>query len=235
MFSNISQLSPILIDAFVILIFLGLWISYYLYSRRAAKKRNSLSSAMKVHRISAINNAMDLENKTTGVTILSNIDRHVSFLASTSLLLLASLMGLLTKVTAIQQVVNDLPYAYILTTTQVYLRLLTLIGIFVYAYFTQTWSLRQSSFTSVMIGAGIKNGTESDNAYAELTAKLMDISAHSANQGLRAYYFSLAALTWFYHPLAFISSCIIVLSVLYRREFNSTTARLLIEAKTHLP
>ena len=110
-----------------------------------------------------------------------------------------------------------------------------LIGIFVYAYFTQTWSLRQSSFASVMIGAGTKNGTEGDNTYAKLTAKLMDISAHSANQGLRAYYFSLAALTWFYHPLAFITSCIIVLSVLYRREFNSTTARLLIKAKTHLP
>ena len=178
---------------------------------------------------------MGLDTKTTGAIILANVDRNVSFFASTALLLLASLMSLLTKVSVIQQVINDLPYAYTLNSTQVYIRLLLLISIFVYAYFTLTWSLRQSSFASLMIGAGINSGTESAKTYVKLTAKLMDISAHSANQGLRAYYFSLAALTWFYHPLVFLSACIVVLLILYRREFNSATAGILIEAKNNLP
>lgn len=171
----------------------------------------------------------------TGAFILSNIDRNVSFFASTALILLASLTGLLAKASQVQQLVNELPYVYAVELSQVYLRLLLLIGIFVYAYFTLTWSLRQSSFVAVMIGAGADSGEGSAKAYAHLTAKLMDISAHSANHGLRAYYFSLAALTWFYHPMAFCLSTILILFVLFRREFNSKTTELLIQAKHYLP
>ncbi|MFT5260493.1 MAG: putative membrane protein [Saprospiraceae bacterium] len=234
MLQSTSPLFSILLDCIVVITFLSLWASYHLYSRRMASKRDSLSNAMKAHRVAAISNVMQSETKITGAFILSNIDRNVSFFASTALLILAGLVGALAKAELIELFINNLPLAYTLNVNQIYLRLLLLIGIFVYAYFTLTWSLRQSSFASVMVGAGANNGTDQARSYSHLTAKVMDISAHSANQGLRAYYFSLAAITWLYHPVAFMIAYLLVVFVLYRREFNSKTVRLLIEAKNYL-
>ena len=164
---------------------------------------------------------MQLDVKVAGAVILFNVDKNVSFFASTTLLILASLTGILANAADVVLVIEGIPYAFPISISQVYLRILMLISIYIYAYFTFTWALRQSNFVSVMIGAGASNGTNSDKVYAYHTAKLMDMAAHSANQGLRAYYFSLAALTWFYHPLAFIVSSLFIIFILYQREFNS--------------
>ena len=43
------------------------------------------------------------------------------------------------------------------------------------------------------------------------------------NQGLRAYYFGVAALSWFLHPLLMIVATLAVVYVLHQREFRSRT------------
>jgi uncharacterized membrane protein len=45
------------------------------------------------------------------------------------------------------------------------------------------------------------------------------------NAGVRAYYFALAALAWFIHPLAFIAATVLIPLVLVRRQLYSATAR----------
>jgi uncharacterized membrane protein len=45
--------------------------------------------------------------------------------------------------------------------------------------------------------------------------------------GLRTYYFSLALLVWFIHPVAFMITTTWVVAVLYRREFHSKTLKAL--------
>ena len=47
------------------------------------------------------------------------------------------------------------------------------------------------------------------------------------NQGLRAYYFSLAALSWFVNPWVFIAATTLVIAVLYWREYHSEALRML--------
>ena len=44
------------------------------------------------------------------------------------------------------------------------------------------------------------------------------------NNGLRAYYFGLAAVTWFLHPYAVFAATVWVVLVLYRREFHPARA-----------
>ena len=48
------------------------------------------------------------------------------------------------------------------------------------------------------------------------------------NQGLRAYYFALAAMTWFLHPYLMMIATAWVVYVLYHREFESRTLYALI-------
>ena len=84
------------------------------------------------------------------------------------------------------------------------LKLSLLALIFVMAFFQFTWSMRQYGFVNVMIGAcPYDNGDNNLNLqqYAEQMAAVQDQAAHSYNYGLRSYYFSIAALCWFFHPL----------------------------------
>jgi len=92
-----------------------------------------------------------------------------------------------------------------------------------------------------MLGAGqvqAENQLHANDAnmeFAALVAKVIDLSAHSFNNGLRAYYFSMATVSWFYHPVVFVLSCLVVVVVLYRREFKSGTLAVLTEANKTLP
>ena len=70
--------------------------------------------------------------------------------------------------------------------------------------------------------------------FSERTAGVIDRATNSFTQGLRAYYFALATLTWVVHPGVFMFSSVVVLGVLYRREFRSHTHRFLMEAGANL-
>jgi uncharacterized membrane protein len=59
-------------------------------------------------------------------------------------------------------------------------------------------------------------------------ARVVWLAIYNFNLGLRAYYFSLALLTWFVHPLVFVVASSWVVAVLYRREFRSRTLKALL-------
>ena len=75
----------------------------------------------------------------------------------------------------------------------------------------------------------LRGGTyQCEDAYK--TKQLYGISslaARHANDGLRAYYFALAVLSWFLHPVAFMLATAWVTAVLYRREFLSRALNIL--------
>ena len=227
------------IDLSCLIVFLSIWFGYARYSRRVASKRNSLAGIMEKQRVAWMQNCMVRSSHIDDAALIANIDRHVTFYASTTLLILAGLMTSLSQVVPIQTMLLSWPFSYALETSQIQLRLMVLLAIFIYAYFTITWSLRQLSFASVMLGAGQVqsenqlHATDANMEFAGLVAKIIDLSAHSFNNGLRAYYFSMATVTWFYHPAVFILSCLVVV-VLYRREFKSGTLAVLTQANKTL-
>jgi uncharacterized membrane protein len=47
------------------------------------------------------------------------------------------------------------------------------------------------------------------------------LAAETFNDGLRAYYFSFAAMGWFFSPLVFVLTTLMVVAILYSREFRS--------------
>jgi uncharacterized membrane protein len=57
----------------------------------------------------------------------------------------------------------------------------------------------------------------------------MGLAAETFNDGLRAIYFSFAALLWFLSPLALVLGTASVIWVLFRREFHSEILAVLAE------
>ncbi|MBK9019063.1 MAG: DUF599 domain-containing protein [Sulfuritalea sp.] len=101
-----------------------------------------------------------------------------------------------------------------------------LIGIFVFAFFKFTWSLRQFNFT-LMLFASAPMPAEKDAPdradFAPRAAMMVTHGFASFNRGLRAYFFGLAALAWFIQPWALVLAASWVVAVLYWRDSRSAT------------
>jgi uncharacterized membrane protein len=112
------------------------------------------------------------------------------------------------------------------------IKMLILLSIFVYAFFRFTWSMRQYTFLALVIGAmpspeHFEAHPQEREPWVKRAADLVGLAAETFNDGLRAYYFSFAMLGWFLSPLAMILVALLVVAVLYNREFRSDVLKIL--------
>jgi uncharacterized membrane protein len=107
-----------------------------------------------------------------------------------------------------------------------------LVAIFVYAFFRFSWCMRQYTFVALIIGAmpppaDFESGKFDITAYADRAVALVSAAAETFHDGLRAYYFSFAAMCWFVSPMAMLLGSVAVVAILYGREFHSDVLRVL--------
>ncbi|WP_200810644.1 DUF599 domain-containing protein [Oceanospirillum multiglobuliferum] len=233
-FSQLISLS--LLDVIAFSWFVFWWTVYYFYSKRSLSGKVCLARVMHQYRADWMVRLLEREVRIADTTIMTHLERNGAFFASSTLLILAALFTMLGATDQAIQIMSQLPFSGTDTQLEWELKVLLLIAIFVYAFFTFTWSMRQYNFCAIMIGAAPQPTDEnvtpkSRKAYAEHTADLIDLAANQFNYGLRAYYFGLAVLCWFWHPYVFMVATVLVVMVLYRREFHSKTLRALIAAR----
>jgi uncharacterized membrane protein len=151
--------------------------------------------------------------------------RSSQFFASTAMLILGALVALMGYSEQAANVVADLPFGQQVSRRLWELKILVLLLIFVYAFFKFSWSLRQFGFSSILVGAARKPPADASENAADIDriALILSFANRNFNQGLRAYYFGVAALTWFVHPALMIAATLAVLYVLHQREFRSRT------------
>jgi uncharacterized membrane protein len=212
-------------DILSLMWFVAIWVGYTWYADRGDWRKHSLRAVMHAHREEWMRQMVLRDNRVADVNILRNLLQSVSFFASTTLLILAGLLAILGASDRGIEIVRALPFAATTTLGQWELKLLVLGVIFVHAFFKFTWALRQFNYCSVLIGAAPKS-TDSD--YARRAAEVSTHASKDFNQGLRAYYYSLAALGWFVHPWVFVAATTLVSVVLYLREHHSKTMKMLL-------
>lgn len=218
-------MSPVpVLDLLSLAWFVLLWAGYTAYADRYARPVRSLRAVMHGHRVQWMRQMLLRDNRVADVNIVRNLLAGVSFFASTTLLILAGVVTVLGSTDQVIVMVRDLPFTAEITLVQWELRLLVLGVIFVYAFFKFTWALRQFNYCTVLIGAAPRGP---DDAYAGRVAGIATHASRDFNQGLRAYYFSLAALGWFLSPWIFMAAATVVVAVLYVREYHSAALGML--------
>jgi uncharacterized membrane protein len=171
----------------------------------------------------------DREVRVADTALMGNLMRSVSFFASASVLIMGGLVALLGAGDKAYAVIQDLPLTESSGRGAFEAKVMLLTGVFVYAFFQITWSLRQFNYCCILLGAAPMPEAEAavKDRFAENAAQLNALAANSFNRGLRAYYFALAMMTWFIHPGVFVAASVAVVAVLYRREFRSKTLKAL--------
>ncbi|MEZ9199020.1 DUF599 domain-containing protein [Shewanella sp. 10N.286.54.B9] len=213
-----------MLDIIAILSFIISWVGYARFAKNKAKTTNCIARCLHQHRIHWMYELISREIRVGEAALLANLERNISFFASTTMLVLAGVLTLFAQVERLEAVIASIPFAADPNHALVQVKLGVLTFIFVMAFFQFTWSMRQYGFLNVMIGAAPydKDGlNENLRRYAKQMAVVQDQAAHSYNYGLRCYYFAMAALCWFFHPMLLIIASIFVVVTLYRREFKS--------------
>ena len=220
------QITPL--DSIAFIWFSLWWLGYTLYAKRAMKSKSCLAHELDRYRLEWMTRLLKRDMRIADATIIAHLERNGAFFASSTLLILAALFAMLGATEQAISIVSEIPYAVTDSRQEWELKILLLICIFIYSFFTFTWSMRQYNFCAIMIGGapmpddeGVDQ--ESRQRFASQAARLIDLAANQFNYGLRAYYFGLAVLGWFIHPVLFMIAVVLVVLVLFRREFHSKT------------
>ncbi len=214
------------VNSFCLFWFFCCWLGYTFFARHKATRQSCLASELHKYREYWMQRVMMRDVRVGDAALVANLERNVSFLASTTILILAGLLTVFTVTDEISALVSQIPFASYSSALSVQLKVALLLVIFVYAFFTFTWSMRQYGFCSIVLGGaplvdeeGVTSAER--DRYAFYAARVIDLAGLSYNHGLRAYYFALSVLAWFVSPYLFLLSSSFVVAVLYRREFKS--------------
>lgn len=229
--SRIVTLLP-LIDWLAVVAFFAAWIGYAMFARRRAAVRPSVLGSTNRWRHQWMLQATRRENRIVDAAVIQTLSVSPSFFASTTILIIGGLLAILGTTDKASELVKEIPFAARTTTLIFDLKLALLTGVFVFAFFRFTWSLRQYTFGAILVGATPEHEALGDdqarrNQFADRAGRVLGLAAETFNDGLRAYYFAFALVAWFVSPLAFMAATALVVFVLYRREFHSEVLQML--------
>jgi uncharacterized membrane protein len=224
-------------DWLALLAFFTGWAGYVLFARRHASKRPSILALTNRERRRWMLRTTLRENRVVDGVVVQSLSASPQFFASTTILIIGGLLAALSASDQASSMVAEIPFAARTSVLVFDVKLVLLSGIFVYAFFRFTWSIRQYTFGALLVAAAPEpahfrehdaDGSERE-AFADRAGRVMGLAAETFNDGLRAYYMSFAATAWFFSPWALMTATGLVVWVLYRREFHSDVLAVLAE------
>jgi uncharacterized membrane protein len=221
----IADLSTL--DVVALALFLTVWGGYNSLFDGRFRRPESINSKMVAMREVWMANLLRRENRIGDATMIGLTIRTATFFASTTVILIAALVGVLGSISAAGTDTVQMSSLFHATGRALFeLKTFVLISVFIYAFFKFTWAIRQFNYFSAVLGsAPYLSPTDVDHGIARRMAEILSHAIWTLNAGVRAYYFAVAALSWFVGPLFFIVTTLLMTVVLVRRQLYSATQR----------
>jgi uncharacterized membrane protein len=219
-------------DWLALVCFFVLWIGYAWFARVWGIRKGSLIQTTNRYRGYWMKQATMRDPRMLDGLITQTLSNTPAFFSSTSILVIGGLFALLGTTDKATELMSGIPFAQSTTLIVFEFKILVLVAIFVYAFFRFSWCMRQYTFVALVIGSmpppeDFESGKFDRQKFADRAAAMVGSAAETFNDGLRAYYFSFALLAWFVSPLAMVLATLIVVAILYSREFRSVVLRIL--------
>lgn len=220
------------LDGWAIALYLSCFLGYGYVAALPLFERRSISGAVQRQRERWMQNMALRDVRIVDAQLLGGLSQGNAFFASTSAIIIGGLAAMLGSGEKVQSLLERLPAVLPSSPVLFELKVLLLMAIFVFAFFKFAWAFRLSHYAAIMIGA--TPILEPDTRHACLahsgrTARLIGLAASHANTGLRAFYYAIAAMAWFFHPVALMAATLWVLIILIRRDYFSRSRRLMLE------
>lgn len=224
----IESVSPL--DLAAIAWFIGFVLTYEIVSMRPRFYDRSIAAAVQKHREDWMVRMSERGNRIVDGQLLGWLVNANAFFASTTALTIGGLAALLGYGDQARLIFTSLPFAAEQSPALWEVKVIFLMTIMIFAFFKFAWAFRLSHYTVIMMGATPEPNAEDAAGridHARRAARLLGLVGEHSNQGLRSFYYTIAGLMWFFHPVAFIISTTWVLLILLRRDYLSHSRRIL--------
>ena len=199
------------------------YLAYNIIVPQVEKLRPSLSVIMNMQRRRWVANAARRESPFDAI-LSGNIMGSVSFLASTSVLLVLAVFAVFGQLPTLMEALDSLSLDRSFTVLDVQIHLAIMLAMFVLAFFAFTLSLRQFNHFCIMLGA-LDHDRQTTDEEISAIARMNALGAKNFNSGIRAYYFSVSTVAWFVSEWVGVASCLATVLILAHREFFSSAHR----------
>lgn len=218
---QLGNLTLSILDVIALIWFLLCWAGYSYYVNT---HNGSLAATMSAWREKWALSMLQRDNRIVDAQVITGLTNVVTFFCSTSIFITAGLFASLGASKQIVELINQLSFLQSTNITTVELKLGLLVVIFIYSFFKFGWAIKQHSYSAVVLASvpdTKQTHTPQDIRTAKLMGQLSSLGAQHFNDGIRAYYFALATISWFIHPLVYMAVVSWVILVLHRRDFRS--------------
>lgn len=218
-------------DWIALIVFFIVWLGYDPMLRTIARHKGTLNTDMLIVRDAWMTAMTNRQMRLVDAQLMGHTISSASFFASTNLLLIAAVAGVLFGGEAALRNIAAIgaePAPIVLMEAKLALVLLCLAR----GLLDFVWALRQLNYTVALIGAAPEVHEEADRkAYGVAVGKVLNPALSSFNRGVRGYYFALAAAAWMFGSLWLFLAVTMVASLLLWRQSGSPAARAVRDAR----
>jgi uncharacterized membrane protein len=218
-------------DWAALFVFGACWAGYAWFSEHSRWAAAGLIRSGHRFRLEWAYRMLEREVRVTDSTLIGNLVTSVTFYANTTIYIIAGLVAALGAADKLLTFTVDMAFGGAGNRELLEIKLMLVLASFVYAYFKFTWSLRQFNVLSILVGAAPLGQRDQPGieSYARRVAAANNLAGDDFNRGIRAYYFGLAASGWLLSPLSLGVLSVLILVVLYRRDYRSAALDVLRE------
>ncbi|MGH7027614.1 DUF599 domain-containing protein [Brevundimonas sp.] len=214
-----------LLDWIALVLFFIAWLGYGPLLKLIARRSGSLNDDMLIVRDSWMTAMTHREMRLIDSQLMGHSINSASFFASTNLLLIAAVAGILfggeNALKGFAAVGAEAVPMKILEA-----KLALVLVCLARGFLDFIWALRQMNYALALIGAAPEIHTETDRvAYGHAVAQVLNPALGGFSQGVRGYYFALAAAAWLFGPAWLALGVISAFGLLVWRQAGSPAAR----------
>jgi uncharacterized membrane protein len=218
-------MSPL--DIAAVAVFLVAWLFYQPALKRLSRRGGMINTDMTVLRRRWMANMAARENRFIDSQLMGHVLNSASFFASTNLIVIAAAAGALFKSNDTYRTVAHLAATETGPRWLFEAKLALIVLALARGLLDFVWAIRQMNYTLAAIGAAPPPSTSPEvvRAYGEAAASVLNPALSSFNNGVRGYYFALAAAAWLMGPWAMIAAVVLGVALLLFRQVGSNSAR----------
>ena len=217
-------------DLVALALLLVAWFGTGRLIEKPPASRPSVSMLMRRYRRDWMVQFVHREPRIFDGNILSSLREGTSFYASACMIAIGGGLALIGNTDPLAGIARDLEATEVPSLVWK-VKILLVLGFLANAFLKFVWSHRLFGYCAIMMAAVPNDpGNPAARDRAMQAADLNITAARSFNAGLRSVYFALGSLAWLGGPWTLMAGTGVVLYVTWRREFASTSRRVIMRS-----
>jgi uncharacterized membrane protein len=215
-----------LLDGAAIVAFAAAFFGYTPVIRLIGARR-TLTGNFRAVRRRWMTNVLGKEVRIADAQMIGHIMSSAAFFASTDVLLIAAVFGVLGSVESAHAAFARLSFVPDTGLELFEVKLLVMLFVLIAGFFRFSHAMRQFNYVVALIGSAPVDPLPRNEAERRAVpiAKVMDNAIADFNGGVRSYYFGFAVVAWLAGSAAFLVATLVVFAMLLHRQTRSPTAQ----------